>query len=119
MGDELSSEVIVQLEGLPILYSKVAIVGMNGDLEQGGAAIQPKFGAPMRLMPDDGEAGIPSNAKLAASSGAIGKDNSWSFDHFYTTTLNIPDALKLDEIVLCLAYADGERPIPSCGKGPV
>ncbi|WP_170403706.1 amino acid synthesis family protein [Ruegeria arenilitoris] len=124
LGEELASEAIKQLNGEPVSYGKAAIVGVNGDLEQGGAIIHPKLGAPMRTAAGGGEAVIPSNAKLGGPGCAIDlplghKDNPWSFDHFDTMTLNIPDAPKPDEIVLCLAYADGGRPIPRCGKGPI
>lgn len=124
LGAELAAEAVSQLDGAPVSYGKAAIVGVNGDLEQGGAVIHPRLGAPMRAAADGGEAVILSNAKLGAPGCAIDlplghKDNPWSFDHFDTMTLNIPDAPKPDEIVLCLAYADGGRPIPRCGKGPV
>ncbi|WP_170387786.1 amino acid synthesis family protein [Ruegeria atlantica] len=124
LGANLAAEVVGQLDGTPVSYGKAAIVGANGDLEQGGAMIHPKLGAPMRAAAGGGEAVIPSNAKLGAPGCAIDlplghKDDPWSFDHFDTMTLSIPDAPKPDEIVLCLAYADGGRPIPRCGKGPV
>ncbi|SDW81948.1 Amino acid synthesis [Ruegeria halocynthiae] len=124
LGAELAAEAVSQLDGIPISYGKSAIVGLNGDLEQGGALIHPKLGAPMRAAAGGGEAVIPSNAKLGTPGCAIDlplghKDNPWSFDHFDTMTLSIPDAPKPDEIVLCLAYADGGRPIPRCGTGPV
>ncbi|WP_170603378.1 amino acid synthesis family protein [Ruegeria arenilitoris] len=124
LGKDLAAEAIRQLNGDPVSYGKAAIVGINGDLEQGGAVIHPRLGAPMRAAAGGGEAVIPSNAKLGAPGCEIDlplghKDNPWSFDHFDTMTLNIPDAPKPDEIVLCLAYADGGRPIPRCGKGPI
>lgn len=124
LGAELAVEAVAQLDSMPVSYGKAAIVGSNGDLEQGGAMIHPKLGAPMRAAVGGGEAVIPSNAKLGAPGCAIDlplghKDNPWSFDHFDTMTLNIPDAPKPDEIVLCLAYSDGGRPIPRCGKGPI
>ncbi|CUH42270.1 amino acid synthesis family protein [Ruegeria atlantica] len=124
LGADLAAEAVSQLDGSPISYGKAAIVGANGDLEQGGALIHPKLGAPMRATAGGGEAVIPSNAKLGAPGCSIDlplghKDNPWSFDHFDTMTLNIPDAPKPDEIVMCLAYADGGRPIPRCGSGPV
>ncbi len=124
LGADLAAEAVGQLDNAPISYGKAAIVGLHGDLEQGGAVIHPQLGAPMRAAAGGGEAVIPSNAKMGAPGCAIDlplghKDNSWSFDHFDTMTLNVPDAPKPDEIVLCLAYADGGRPIPRCGKGPI
>jgi hypothetical protein len=31
----------------------------------------------------------------------------------------LPDAPRPDEIVLCMAVADGGRPVPRCGSGPI
>ena len=78
----------------------------------------------MRSAAGGGEAVIPSNVKLGAPGALVDlplghKDNPWSFDHFDTMTLHVPDAPGPDEIVMCLAYADGGRPIPRCGTGPV
>ena len=46
------------------------------------------------------------------------KDDSWSFDHFDTITVSMPDAPRADEIVVVLAVADGGRPHPRCGTAP-
>jgi len=46
------------------------------------------------------------------------KDDSWSFDHFDTVTVSMPDAPKPDEIVVVLVIADGGRPHPRCGNAP-
>jgi hypothetical protein len=34
-------------------------------------------------------------------------------------TLFVPDAPRADEIAVILAFADGGRPFPRCGSGPV
>ena len=47
------------------------------------------------------------------------KDVAWSFDHFDTMTVMVPDAPRPDEIVLCMAVADGGRAYPRCGDGPI
>jgi len=78
----------------------------------------------MRSATGGGKAVIPSNVKVGAAGTAIDlplghKDDPWSFDHFDTMTLAIPDAPRPEEIVMCLAYADRGRPIPRCGAGPV
>jgi len=46
------------------------------------------------------------------------KDDSWSFDHFDTMTVSIPDAPKPNEIVVVIAVADGGRLHPRCGQAP-
>ncbi len=124
LGTLLADEAVTQLRGVPVSYGKAAIVGLAGDLEHGGAVIHPKLGAPMRLAAGGGQSVIPSNVKLGGPGTSIDlplghKDNAWSFDHFDTMTLFLADGPLPDEIVLCLAYADGGRPNPRCGSGPV
>jgi len=86
--------------------------------------IHPKLGKPMRAAVGGGQAVIPSNAKVAAMGAAIDvplthKDNAWSFDHFDTIFVTVADAPRPDEIVLCMAVADGGRPHPRVGSGPI
>lgn len=123
LGERLMDDAVAQLAGVPVSYGKAAIVGAAGDLEHGGALIHPKLGKPMRTAVGGGEAVIPSNAKVAAPGTAIDiplghKDNVWSFDHFDTMTVMIADAPRADEIVLCMAVADGGRPHPRVGSAP-
>lgn len=124
LGPELAERAVAALGAPPVSYGKAAIVGVNGDMEHGGAVIHPKLGAPMRSAAGGGQSVIPSNVKIATPGVAIDlplghKDDVWSFDHFDTMTLAVADAPLPDEIVLCLAYADRGRPIPRCGCGPV
>jgi len=124
MGQKLVEEALAVLPGQAVSYGKAAIVGVNGDMEHGGALIHPKLGAPMRAAVDGGAALIPSNVKVAAPGTPIDlplghKDEAWSFDHFDTMTVMIADAPRPDEIVLCLAYADGGRPLARCGSKPI
>ena len=77
----------------------------------------------MRTAVGGGKAVIPSNVKVAACGASLDlplshKDESWSFDHFDTITVSIPDAPKPDEIVVVIAVADGSRLHPRCGSGP-
>ncbi|WP_317057064.1 amino acid synthesis family protein [Roseovarius rhodophyticola] len=124
LGEQLSGEAIAQLPGAPVSYGKAALVGPMCEMEHGGAVIHPKLGAPMRAAAGGGKAVIPSNVKIGPPGTLIDvplghKDDPWSFDHFDTMTLFIADAPGPEEIVLCLAYADGGRPNPRCGSGPV
>jgi hypothetical protein len=124
LGEQLAKQAVAQLNGPPIAYGKAAIVGVAGDMEHGGAVIHPRLGAPMRAAADGGLSVIPSNVKIGSAGASIDmplghKDNPWSFDHFDTMTLCVPDGPRPEEIVMCLAYADGGRPIPRCGRGPV
>jgi len=124
MGDRLMADAVARLGRSPVSYGKAAIVGSAGDLEHGGAVIHPKLGKPMRAAVGGGKALIPSNVKVGAPGVAIDvplghKDDVWSFDHFDTMTLMVADAPRADEIVVIMAVADGGRPIPRCGKGPI
>lgn len=124
LGARLAKEALEALGGAAVSYGKAAIVGVNGDMEHGGAVIHPKLGAPMRAAAGGGKALIPSNVKVAAAGTPLDlplghKDEAWSFDHFDTMTVFVADAPRPDEIVLCLAYADAGRPNPRCGSGPI
>lgn len=124
LGERLMNDAVGMLGEAPVSYGKAAIVGIAGDLEHGGAVIHPKLGKPMRAAVGGGQALIPSNAKIGAPGTSIDlplghKDNAWSFDHFDTMTLMVPDAPRPEEIVLCMAVADGSRPHPRVGSGPV
>ncbi len=124
LGERLMGDAVRMLVGPPVSYGKAAIVGVAGDLEHGGAMIHPKLGKPMRAAVGGGKALIPSNAKVAAAGVPIDlplghKDEAWSFDHFDTVTVMVADAPRPDEIVLCMAVADGGRPHPRVGSGPI
>ncbi len=98
-------------------------MGVNGEFEHGGACIHPMLGKPMRAAVGGGKAVIPSNVKVAACGASLDvplshKDDPWSFDHFDTVTVSMPDAPRPDEIVVVLAVADGGRLHARCGTGP-
>lgn len=124
LGERLMGEATELLSGPPVSYGKAAIVGIAGDLEHGGALIHPKLGKPMRAAVGGGRALIPSNAKVAAAGASIDlplghKDEPWSFDHFDTMTVMVADAPRPEEIVVFMAVADGGRPHPRVGSGPI
>lgn len=123
LGEILSGEAVAALGAQAVGYGKAAIVGVHGEIEHGAALIHPRLGTPMRAVIGGGAALIPSNAKVAATGSTIDvplghKDDAWSRDHFDTMTVAIPDAPLPDEIVLCVAFADGGRPNPRSGQGP-
>jgi Amino acid synthesis len=123
IGSRLADELRNALPNPVVSYGKAALVGVNGEMEHGGACIHPMLGRPMRAAIGGGKALIPSNVKVAAAGASIDlplghKDEAWSFDHFDTMSLSIADAPRPDEIVIILAYADGGRPLPRCGTEP-
>ena len=114
LGNKFMPELVRLLASAPISYGKGAIVGLDGEFEHGGACIHPMLGKPMRAAVGGGKAVIPSNVKVAACGASLDvplthKDDLWSFDHFDTITVTMPDAPKPDEIVVVMAVADGGR----------
>lgn len=124
LGQELVASMLPRLSGPATSYGKSAIVGIAGDLEHGHAMLHPKLGKAMRDPIGGGEALIPSAAKVAVAGTSIDiplghKDDAWSFDHFDTMTVIVPDAPRPYEILMAIAIADGGRPLPRVGKGRV
>jgi len=120
VGALLMKRMVELLGGPAVSYGKAAVVGTLGEMEHGGALLHPKLGKPMRAAIGGGEAIIPSNVKVAAPGTPIDvpvghKDNVWSFDHFDTMTVMVPDAPRPDEIVMVVVIADGGRPHPRVG----
>lgn len=123
-GDRLAGEACRLLGAPAMSYGKAALVGVAGDMEHGGAAIHPKLGRPMREAVGGGAAIIPSNVKVGVPGTAIDvplghKDEVWSFDHFDTMTVAMPDGPRPEEILLVMAFATAGRPLPRCGQGPI
>ncbi len=124
LGPEMSQEAVAALAGPPVSYGKAALVGVAGDMEHGGALIHPRLGAAMRAAAGGGAALIPSNARIGAAGAALDiplghKDEAWSFAHFDTLTVSVADAPLPGEILFAVAFADGGRPHPRVGTGPM
>jgi hypothetical protein len=123
IGEQLMPDLVRLLTQNPVSYGKGAIVGVDGEFEHGGACIHPMLGKPMRAGVGGGKAVIPSNVKVAACGASLDlplghKDDPWSFDHFDTVTVSMPDAPRPDEIIVVLAIADGGRLHARCGTSP-
>ena len=124
LGERLMAELAKALGAPAVSYGKGAIVGINGEMEHGGACIHPMLGKPMRAAIGGGKAVIPSNVKVGPAGTQLDiplghKDDVWSFDHFDTLTVFVADAPRPDEILVAMAIADGGRIYPRCGQGPV
>lgn len=122
LGETLAAEAVEALGAPAVSYGKAALVGVAGDMEHGGAMVHPRLGAPMRRAVGGGDAVIPSNVKIGALGASIDvplghKDDPWSFDHFDTLTVSVPDGPRPDEIVMVMAYATAGRPNPRCPQG--
>lgn len=123
LGKQLTQQALEVLDHPVESYGKAALVGINGDIEHAHALLHPKLGKQMREPIGGGQALIPSSAKLAGVANSLDvplgyKDNAWSFDHFDTMTIVMPDAPAPNEIVLVVGFADGGRLKARCGDGP-
>ncbi len=123
IGLELSEEAVGLLHGVPISYGKAAVVGSAGDFEHGAALIHPRLGKSLRTAVQGGEAIIPSNVKVGSIGTEIDvpvghKDQVWSFDHFDTMTVSVPDAPRPHELMLIVVVADGGRMLARSGSKP-
>jgi Amino acid synthesis len=95
LGERLMPEFVKLLDGPAVCYGKGAIVGVDGEIEHGGACVHPMLGKPMRAAIGGGKAVISSNVKVAAAGASLDvplghKDDSWSFPHFDTITCRWP-----------------------------
>jgi Amino acid synthesis len=124
LGDRIMPELVGLLDGPAVSYGKGALVGVDGEMEHGGACVHPMLGRPMRAAIGGGQAVISSNVKVAAAGATLDvplghKDDSWSFAHFDTITVSLADAPRPGEIMVVMAIADGGRLDNRCGTAPI
>ncbi len=124
VGEKVMPDLVKLLDGPAVSYGKGAIVGVDGEMEHGGALCHPMLGRPMRAAVGGGRAVISSNVKVAAAGATLDvplghKDDSWSFGHFDTITVALADAPRPTEIVVVMAVADGGRLDNRCGTAPI
>jgi hypothetical protein len=124
LGERIMPELVKLLDGPAVSYGKGALVGVDGEMEHGGACVHPMLGRPMRAAVGGGQAVISSNVKVAAAGAILDvplghKDDSWSFAHFDTITVSLADAPRPAEIVVVVAIADGGRLDNRCGEAPI
>ncbi len=103
LGERLTPELVKMLDAPPVSYGKGAIVGVQGEMEHGGACCHPMLGKPMRAAVGGGKALIASNVKVAPPGASIDipighKDEAWSFAHFDTITVSIADSPRPHEM---------------------
>jgi len=124
LGERLMPDLVKLLDGPAVSYGKGAIVGVQGEVEHGGACVHPMLGRPMRAAIGGGKAVIGSNVKVAPPGAILDiplshKDDSWSFAHFDTVTVSIADSPRPHEILVAMVIADGGRLNNRCGDGPI
>ncbi len=101
-------------------YGKAAIVGEKGELEHCAAILHPKLGKPMRDNVGGGKAIIPSAKKLGYPGATIDvplhfKNAAFVRSHFDALEVRLPDAPRVDELVLIVAVTDAGRPLARIG----
>ena len=67
LGERLMPDLVKLLGGPAVSYGKGALVGVDGEMEHGGACVHPMLGKPMRAAIGGGKAVISSNVKIAAA----------------------------------------------------
>ncbi|MDL2307874.1 amino acid synthesis family protein [Desulfovibrio sp. OttesenSCG-928-C06] len=122
LGDILTKIGLEQLPGQVENYAKGAIVGLNGELEHGGATLHPKLGATMRKA-----IGLPCSALISCNKKVAGpgatidlplmfRDEAAIRTHYDTIpNFGIPGAPKANEMIIMIALTDGGRPNPRIG----
>ena len=121
LGEYLTKIAVKELCGAPVhSYGKGAIIGLNGEIEHGGAILHPLLGKPMRAVIGGGKAIIPSAKKVAGAGSSLDvplhyKDAAFVRTHYDAMEVRIPDAPKCDEIVVTVVFTDGGRPHPRIG----
>ena len=120
LGERLMPDLVKLLDGPAVSYGKGALVGVDGEMEHGGACVHPMLGKPMRAAVGGGKAVIKIAAAGASLDVPLGhKDDSWSFPHFDTITVSVADAPRPNEILVVMAIADGGRLRNRCGTEPI
>ncbi len=122
LGGTLTEIALKYLPGPVHNYAKGAIVGLNGELEHGGATLHPKLGQTMRKTINlPCSALISCNKKVAGPGAQIDlplmfRDEAAIRTHYDTIpNFGIPGAPKENEMVIIIAVTDGGRPHPRIG----
>ena len=95
-------------------YGKAALVGVNGEYEQGNAFLTNLFADPIREALGGGKAWIPSTGKRAGPGASLDiplahKDALYVRSHYDTVTVSFTDAPGPDEVVVAVAVATRGR----------
>src|ERR1700751_5618825 len=70
-GYGIMPELVKLLDGPAVSYGKGAIVGIDGEMEHGGACVHPMLGKPMRAAIGGGKAVISSSVRVDAAGASL------------------------------------------------
>ncbi|QZZ32140.1 amino acid synthesis family protein [Streptomyces sp. ST1015] len=96
-------------------FGKAAVVGLNGEIEHGGALIHtPYFGNVLRELTEGTSVIVFSDDRLPAGEPLTvplwHKTAATTRSHYQTVQIRIPDAPRPDELVVVAAASSGPRP---------
>ncbi|MFZ3555319.1 MULTISPECIES: amino acid synthesis family protein [unclassified Streptomyces] len=117
IGRLLTDRLIDTLGGVEHVeaFGKAAVVGLDGEIEHGGALIHtPYFGNVLRELTEGTSIIVFSDDRLAAGEPLTvpvwHKTAAATRSHYQTVQIRVPDAPRPDEIVVVAAAASGPRP---------
>jgi len=96
-------------------FGKAAVVGLDGEIEHGGALIHtPYFGNVLRELTEGTSIIVFSDDRLPAGEPLTvplwHKTAAATRSHYQTVQIRVPDAPRPDELVVVAAAASGPRP---------
>jgi hypothetical protein len=103
-------------------YGKAVLAGTGVPLEWGAALLHPRFGKAVRDCLPGASSIMPSVTKRGPAGACIdiplqGVTDMWSFDHFDTLSLCVPDSPAPDELLVAVALAERGRPLARVRPG--
>lgn len=118
----LTDRLVAALGGVDAIeaFGKAAIVGLDGEIEHGGALIHtPYFGNLVREWLGGESIICFADTRAAAGESLVvpmwHKTAAATRSHYQTVTARVPDAPRADEIVVIAAASTGPRPHPRIG----
>ena len=113
----LTGRLIAELGGADRVeaFGKAAVVGLDGEVEHGGALIHtPYFGNVLRELTEGTSIIVFNDDRLPAGEPLTvplwHKTAAATRSHYQTAQIRVPDAPRPDEIVVIAAAASGPRP---------
>ncbi|MFJ9626191.1 amino acid synthesis family protein [Streptomyces sp. NPDC091280] len=117
LGRLLTDRLIETLGGVDRVeaFGKAAVVGLDGEIEHGGALIHtPYFGNVLRELTEGTSIIVFSDDRLPAGEALTvplwHKTAAATRSHYQTVQIRIPDAPRPDEILVIAAASSGPRP---------
>jgi hypothetical protein len=97
-------------------YGKAALAGAGVPLEWGAALLHPRLGKAVRDCLPGASSIMPSVTKRGPAGACVdiplhSVTDMWSFDHFDTVSLCVPDSPAPDELLIAIALAERGRPL--------